>query len=166
MRKKRVYVESSVISYLTARLSTDILKLAKQTQTRMWWERRGEWELFVSPTVMQEVQGGDREAAQKRAEIAHGLSLLPDSEEIVALAGNLVADGLLPGKASVDAVHIASAAVHGMDYLITWNQKHIFNLDRIESLYAAIRRRGYVPPTLARPDFLLEAPHGSQRISF
>ncbi len=163
MRKKRVYVESSVISYLTARLSTDILKLAK----RMWWERRGEWELFVSPTVMQEIQGGDKEAAQKRAEIAHGLSLLPDSEEIVALAGNLVAeDGLLPGKASVDAVHIASAAVHGMDYLISWNQKHIFNLDRIESLYAAIRRRGYVPPTLARPDFLLEAPHGSQRISF
>ncbi len=161
MRKKRVYVESSVISYLTARLSTDILKLAKQTQTRMWWERRGEWELFVSPTVMQEIQGGDKEAAQKRAEIAHGLSLLPDSEEIVALAGNLLEDGLLPGTAYYDALHIASATVHRMDYLVTWNQTHIVNLDRIGSLYSALQRRGYAPPVLARPDYMLEVDHGA-----
>ncbi len=165
MRKKRVYVESSVISYLTARLSTDILKLAKQTQTRLWWERRGEWELFVSPAVIREIQGGDRDAARKRADAVSGLPILYDTEaeaeKIDVLTDNLIRDGMLPGKARFDALHIANATIHGMDCLVTWNQKHIFNLERIESLYAAIRRRGYAPPVLVRPDYFLEAPHGS-----
>ncbi len=160
MRKKRVYVESSVISYLTARPSIDIVKLTKQTQTRIWWEQRDKWDVFISPTVMDEIRDGDRGAAQKRTDAAAGLSILPGSPEVSALAGNLLEGGLIPGKAGLDAVHIASATIHRMDYLITWNQKHIFNLDRLEALYEAIRRRGYVPPVLARPDYLLETFHG------
>jgi len=165
MRKKRVYVESSVISYLTARPSNDIVKLTKQTQTRMWWERRGEWELFISSDVILEIQGGDQDAARKRIEVVSGLPILGGTEAeakaIRILADNLMRDGLLPGKANFDAIHIATATIHGMEYLVTWNQKHIFNLDRIESLYAAIRRRGYAPPVLARPDYFLETYYGA-----
>ncbi len=161
MRKKRVYVESSVISYLTARLSTDIMKLTKQTQTRMWWERRGEWELYISPAVIKEIQSGDEVAARKRLDAVDGLPNIDNTKEMDALARGLIQDGILPGKANLDALHIAVAALSGMDYLVTWNQKHIFNLDRIEALYAAIRRRGCVPPVMVRPDYFLEAPHGA-----
>ncbi len=161
MRKKRVYVESSVISYLTARPSTDIVKLTKQTQTRMWWELRGEWELFISPAVIKEILRGDQGAARKRLDAVDGLPSLSNTKEMDALAGGLIQDGILPGKANLDALHIAIAALSGMDYLVTWNQKHIFNLDRIESLYAAIRRRGYVPPVMVRPDYFLEASYGA-----
>ena len=161
MRKKRVYVESSVISYLTARPSTDIVKLTKQTQTRMWWEQREQWDLFVSPAVIEEIQGGDKEAARKRLDAVEGLLHLNNTKEMDAFAGGLIQDGILPGKASLDALHIAIAALSSMDYLVTWNQKHIFNPNRIESLYAAIRRRGYAPPVLIRPDCFLEASHGS-----
>ena len=161
MRKKRVYVESSVISYLTARPSTDIVKLTKQTQTRMWWELRDEWELFISSAVMDEIQDGDRGAAQKRLDAVAGLPILANTKEIDTLAWCLIQDGILPEKALFDALHIAISAVSGMDYLVTWNQKHIFNLDRIESLYAAIRRRGYAPPVMVRPDYFLETSHGA-----
>ncbi len=161
MRKKRVYVESSVISYLTARPSTDIVKLTKQTQTRMWWELRDEWELFISPAVIKEILRGDQGAARKRLDAVDGLPSLNNTKEMDALAGGLIQDGILPGKANLDALHIAIAALSGMDYLVTWNQKHIFNLDRIESLYAAIRRRGYVPPVMVRPDYFLETSYGA-----
>lgn len=161
MRKKRIYVESSVISYLTARPARVLDKLVKQQQTADWWERRHEWELFISPAVMDEIQGGDWDAACKRIEAVSGLPILPDVDGIKALAGNLLAEGLLPEKAYFDAVHIASATVHGMDYLITWNQAHIFNPDRIESLYSALRKSGFAPPVLARPDYFLEAYHGA-----
>lgn len=165
MRKKRVYVESSVISYLTARPSTDIVKLTKQTQTRMWWEQREQWELFVSPAVIEEIQGGDKEAARKRTDVVAGLPVLYDTEteaeEIDILTDNLIRGGALPGKAQFDALHIANATIHRMDCLVTWNQKHIFNPERLEPLYTAIRRLGYVPPVLMRPDCFLEASHGS-----
>ncbi len=161
MRKKRVYVESSVISYLTARPSNDIVKLTKQTQTRMWWEQRDKWDLFISSAVMDEIRDGDRGAAQKRLDAVGGLSILGNTEEMDALAGGLIRDGILPGKADFDALHIAIAVLAGMDYLATWNQRHIFNPDRIESLYAAIRRRGHAPPVLVRPDYFLETPHGA-----
>ncbi len=165
MRKKRVYVESSVISYLAARPSTDIVKLTKQTQTRMWWERRDRWDLFISPAVIKEIQGGDQDAARKRIDAVSGLPILHDTdteaEEIALLTDTLIRDGVLPGKARFDALHIANATIHGMDYLVTWNQKHIFNLDRVESLFAAIRRQGCVPPVLVRPDYFLETSHGS-----
>ena len=121
MRKKRVYVESSVISYLTARPSTDIVKLTKQTQTRMWWERRGAWELFISSAVLDEIQDGDRGAAQRRLDAVDGLSNLNNTKEMDALAEGLIQDGILPGKAKFDALHIAIAALSGMDYLVTWN---------------------------------------------
>lgn len=161
MAKKRVYVESSVISYLTARPSHLLIKLAKQQQTWDWWENRRRWDLFISPIVLWEIQRGDQRAAHKRVAATIGLPLLAETEEMGTLAQNLIKGGLFPEKAYFDALHVASATIHGMDYLVTWNQTHLFNPDRIEALYSAIRERGYIPPVLVRPDYLLEAHHGS-----
>jgi len=159
MAKKRVYVETSVVSCLAARLSRDLEKRVFQKKTREWWEQRHRWELYISPVVLQEIERGDPEAARARVACVAGIPVLPDSDEIGELANKLVAAGLVPPKVLDDALHIASAAVHGMDRLITWNQKHIFNPLRIEAIYAAIRQSNRIPPVLLRPDNLMEEDH-------
>jgi hypothetical protein len=161
MAKKSVYVESSVISYLTARPANDILKLAKQRQTQMWWDLRDRWELFVSPLVMLEIGQGNPDAAHKRVEIADLLPQFPYTPEARRLADHLVAAGVIPKSSPEDAQHIAIAAVCGADYLVTWNQAHIFNADTIEKLYSVIRGAGYKPSVLVRPDSLLEKNDGA-----
>ena len=161
MAKKRVYVESSVISYLTARPANDILKLAKQRQTQMWWEERQRWELFISPLVMLEIRDGNPEAALKRIEIAETLPQFPDTPEARRLAVHLLAAGAMPKNSPEDALHIAIATACNADYLATWNQAHIFNPDTIEKLYATIRGAGYKPSVLVRPDNLLEIKDGA-----
>ncbi len=160
MAKKRIYVESSVISWLAAKPPNDILKLAKQRQTQIWWERRHLWELFVSPVVLFEIRRGNSEAALKRLEIAEALPQLPETLEAQRLAARLLAAGAVPEKSPEDALHIAIATICGMDYLVTWNQTHIFNPETIENLYATIRESGYAPSVLVRPDNLLETQDG------
>ncbi|MDR2981539.1 MAG: type II toxin-antitoxin system VapC family toxin [Puniceicoccales bacterium] len=161
MQKKRVYVESSVISYLTARPARVLVKLAKQQQTWDWWEQRNHWELFISPVVIREIRRGDAEAARKRLSVVDGLSSVPETSEAQQLAEYLIAVEAVPEKLFDDAMHLAIAAIHDMDYLLMWNQTHLFNADRIEMLYKAIRKAGRKPAVLVRPDGLLETHHDS-----
>ncbi len=161
MAKKRVYVETSVISYLTARPARVLSTLVKQQQTADWWEIRHRWELFISTTVMQEIQRGDPEAALKRIDAVEDLLMLPVTDKEREMGRRLVEAGAVPLKAMEDAVHIATATLNGMDYLVTWNQTHIFNLDMLDKLYSTIRGLGYKPTVLIRPDYLLEKKHGS-----
>lgn len=156
MPKKRVYVESSVISYLTARPSNDVWKLAKQLRTRVWWDQRDRWDLFISQSVVLEIRDGNPEAARRRLAAVRDLSLLPEPDAVRELAIHLIASDAIPAKAFDDAVHIAIATLNRMDYLVTWNQAHIFNPHTIEKLYSAIRESGYKPSVLVRPDSLLE----------
>ncbi len=161
MAKKRVYVETSVISYLTARPARILGKLVKQQQTADWWEERHRWELFISTAVLQEIRKGDPEAALKRIDAIEGLPVLPVTGKERKMSRHLVEVGAVPLNALEDAVHIATAALSGMDYLVTWNQTHIFNLDTIEKLYLTIRESGHKPAVLVRPDYLLEKKDGS-----
>ncbi len=161
MAKKRVYVESSVISYLTARPARVLSTLVKQQQTADWWEDRRSWELFISDMVMQEIQKGDPSAALKRVDAVEGLPVLPVTGAEQRLGRRLVAMGAVPLKALDDAVHIAAAALNGMDFLVTWNQAHIFNPETLEKVYSAIRESGHKPAVLVRPDYLLEKKDGS-----
>jgi len=156
MVKKRVYVESSVISYYVAWPSKDDLIRSRQLATAVWWEHRHEWDCFVSPTVMLEILRGDPGAAARRLEKAQLLPELPASSEADFLGELLVTSKLVPESAKPDAMHLATAAVHGIHYLATWNQKHLDNPDlraRIEDL---IRRHGWAPATVCTPDRLLE----------
>ena len=126
----KLYLETSVISYLTARPSRDLILAAHQQITRDWWDfKRKNFQIFVSQLVIQEAGAGDSEAAQKRLQALENIPLLDLTQEVLALAKALLDDGILPTRAKEDALHLAAAAVHKMDFLLTWNCRHIANPD-------------------------------------
>ena len=154
--KQKVYIETSVISYLTARPSRDLITAAHQQLTLDWWEdRRADFDLYVSQLVMREASAGDEEAAKRRLTVIEEIPLLELNEEAVALARSLIEEGPLPEKASEDALHIAVATVHGMDFLLTWNCKHIANAQMRNLITEVCRSQGYEPPITCTPEELL-----------
>ena len=149
--KPRTYVETSIISYLTARPSRDLVLAAHQQVTRDWWASRGRFELFVSQFVLDEAAAGDQDAAAKRLAALAETTVLDLTEEIIALAEGLMGSGGLPPDARVDALHVAVAAVHGMDYLLTWNCRHIANATLRGTIEERCRTAGFEPPTIYTP---------------
>lgn len=126
----KLYLETSVISYLTARPSRDLILAAHQQITRDWWDfKRQNFQIFVSQLVIQEAGAGNFEAAKKRLQALENIPLLDLTPEVLALAKALIDDEILPTRAKEDALHLAAAAVHKMDFLITWNCRHIANPD-------------------------------------
>ncbi|MCK6557346.1 type II toxin-antitoxin system VapC family toxin [Candidatus Binatia bacterium] len=153
---RSVYLETSIISYLVARPSRDLVTAARQELTREWWARRRRaFNVYVSEAVVAEARAGDPEAAARRAEILAPRQLLDITPDITRLA-QAVADALqLPGRAAADAVHIAAAACHGIDFLLTWNSTHIANAELRPTVERACRDGGYFPPILCTPDELM-----------
>jgi hypothetical protein len=155
--KPKVYLETTIVSYLTARPSRDLITAAHQQITQQWWHiQRTRFDLFVAPPVMQEVQAGDPDAAARRLAALQGIPLLTLSEEATGLAQALIAPGPLPANAVVDALHIAIAAVNGMHYLLTWNCTHIANAAIRGDIEDVCRARGYEPPVICTPEELME----------
>ena len=155
--KPCVYLETSVISYLVGRLSRDVVVLGNQELTRDWWaNRRAGYELFVSEVVIGEAAIGDSDLARQRVEICDGLRLLAISQEAERLAPFLLkAAGMAP-NAETDALHVAVAAVHGMDYLLSWNCTHIANATIRRAIEKQCRASGYDPPVICTPQELIE----------
>jgi predicted nucleic acid-binding protein len=155
--RAKLYVETSVISYLTSRPSRDVISLGHQQLTREWWVRAvGEFEMFASRLVVAEAQLGDPAAAAARLMVLEPITLLAETAESRALAQKLLAVGVLPKKAASDALHIAVAAVHGMDYLVTWNCKHIANARMLRFVQATCKSAGFEPPVICTPEELVE----------
>ena len=155
--KPSLYVETSVVSYLTARPSRDLITAARQQLTALWWSsRRSAYDLFVSPLVLEEAELGDTSAAAARLAVLEDLALVSPSLEADSLAEALMRETPLPEKAAADAVHIAAATTAGAEYLLTWNFKHIANPTLREHIDRVCRRSGYRPPTLCTPEDLLE----------
>lgn len=155
--KARVYIETSVISYLTSRPSRDLIVAANQQITQEWWqEQRQYFDLFVSQLVVQEASAGDESASQKRMEALEDIPLLQLSEEALALAEKLVKEGPLPQRAVEDALHISIATVNGMDYLLTWNFRHIANVTMRHKIERVCWSAGYEPPIICTPQELVE----------
>ncbi len=126
--KPSVYVETSIIGYLTSRPSRDIVVAAQQQLTHEWWDfRRADFDLYTSQLVLQEAGSGNASEAVRRVEALGGLPLLDPEGEPAVLAQSLVKFGPLPVKATADALHMAIATVYRMDYLLAWNCKHIAN---------------------------------------
>ena len=140
-----VYLETTFISYLVARPSGDLLVAAHQKTTQDWWAtRRDQFTCYISQTVVDEASAGDPSEAQKRLAVLATLTPLDVTTEAGALGQAILASGVLPPSAARDAVHVAVAAVHGVDYLLTWNFKHLANaqiMRRIESVCQAHGRR-------------------------
>jgi len=152
-----VYIETSVISYLTARPSRNAVVAVHQTQTREWWTRfRTRFELCLSQAVLLEIGRGDPVAAATRLELARDLRLLQISNEATALARRIIVECGLPEHAGLDALHVATAATNQIDYLLTWNCKHIANSTLQSRIAAACRSAGRTAPVLCTPSTFLE----------
>ena len=151
-----VYLETSVVSYLRQRTSEQIVTAARQVHTRRWWTRdREKHELYVSRFVLDEASLGDARLAAERLEALQEIPLLELSESIFILGTELVERAALPEKAKVDALHIATAAVHEVDYLLTWNCKHIANANLVPRVNKVIEEMGYAPPYICTPEELM-----------
>lgn len=152
-----VYLETSVISYLVGRLSRDVVVLGNQELTRDWWaHRRVHYELFVSEVVIGEVASGDADLARQRVDICDDLGLLAVSHDAERLAPLLIRAAGMASNAATDALHVALAAVHGMDYLLSWNCTHIANATIRRAIDKQCRASGYEPPVICTPQELIE----------
>ena len=121
-----VYIESTIPSYLTARPTDNIIAAARQVQGQEWWEKeKQKYELYTSDVVLVECNSGDPVAASKRMEILKGIPLLEITDESINLAEQIFQSLGLPERARDDALHIAIASIHGVDYLLSWNFRHI-----------------------------------------
>lgn len=151
-----VYIETSILGYLTARSTKDLILAANIEITRDWWEsRRNAFILYTSEAVLDEVAQGDAEIAAQRLEILRDFPLLALNQVVQDLAAQFLARSSLPPKAKVDAIHIAAATIHGMDYLLTWNCKHIANAQIQGKLAEISLDFGYVLPILCTPNELM-----------
>ena len=149
-----VYIETSIFGYLTSRPREDVIFQARRKLTRIWWDaRREQYDIVVSQLVLDEAGAGDEEAAVERLELLDRIPLLDVTDpRIDPIADALLAARLLPDKARSDAEHVATATVHGVDYLLTWNCKHIANAETLPRVYRLLTDMGYSPPLIVTPE--------------
>jgi predicted nucleic acid-binding protein len=150
--KQTVYIETTIISYLTARPCADLVTRGHQKLTQIWWnDRQFEFLLYTSQFVMSEASSGDMNAASKRLEILANIPLVEIRPEVEVLANRLLIDKALPSRAKVDALHLAVAAVHGIQLLMTWNCRHLANATLRHTIENVCRAEGYEVPIICTP---------------
>lgn len=156
--KPTVYVETSVIGYLTSWSSGDLVVAARQKITRDWWgDASAKYDLIVSELVVREAGTGNPQAVQDRLAVLQSLPRLAITQEAEDLAKALLLQGAVPTTEPEDALHIALAAVNGIEYLVTWNFKHIANATMRLKISAVCVAAGYGPSTICSPEELAEA---------
>ena len=155
--RRTVYIETSVISYRMARQSRDIIVLARQEITAEWWNSvLPHLDAYVSPVVLDEIAGGDQQAQALRLQLVANMPPLAVDERIISLAEAICEVIRLPERAQADAYHIAIPSVHGIDYLVTWNCKHIANAFMLRKIEQVVRAKGYTMPVVCTPEELME----------
>ena len=163
--KKSVYIETSIVSYLTAKPSRDVRAAAWQQITSQWWEDvRPDYDLFTSELVIVEVSAGNPEAAALRLEALQGLAELSIDEEVKELGDQLISKGGFPPGAEADALHVAVSAVHRIDFLLTWNFRHIDNAAKKPIIRSICVAAGYSYPEICTPvELMQEDKYNAQR---
>lgn len=156
--KPQVYIETTIVSYYASRPSRDLVVAAHQELTREWWDRdRVRYSVFCSEIVRREAGGGDPDAAAKRLAMLEGVPVLSLEEEALELAAGLKERGLVPVEYGEDALHIALAVIHGMDYLLTWNCRHIASARMRLPTIHTVEELGYECPSICTPEELMES---------
>ena len=152
------YIETSVVSYLTARSSRDVVIAAFQEITREWWRNASHrFDLVASALAVAEARAGDPDAARTRLEALESVALLDATPDAESLANALVDVGAIPRQAAADAAHIAIAVTNGVDFLVTWNFRHIANAAMRSRIEQVCRQVGYEPSVICTPNELMEA---------
>lgn len=155
-KKKSVYLETTIPSYITAKDSRDLIRLARQLSARNFWEsERKKYDLFISDFVIAECEKGDKKAAQKRLSLLKGLTSLPTTPEVLRLAPVYKDLLQIPERAKIDAFHFAIAVVHNTDYLLTWNFAHM-GVEAYSILLKYNEAHGIKTPLLITPDFFIQ----------
>lgn len=153
----RVYIETSIVSYLRQRQSTQVVAAARQLLTRRWWiNERASYELVTSQYVIDEAADGDPHIAKERLDLLLDVPLLQLGPEIDEIAYEIMARAILPAKAQVDALHIATAAHHRIDYLLTWNCTHIANARILPRIHRVLVDLGSFIPVICTPEEMLD----------
>ena len=162
--KPAAYIETSVVSYLASRPSRDLVVAAYQEVTREWWDSAAErFDLVASALVVEEAAAGDPDAARERLRVLEAAVLLDAGPAAEDLARRLVDSGAVPDAAMEDAVHVAIAASNGVEFLVTWNLRHIANAAMRARIEAECREAGYEPPVICTPNELMEPENAERR---
>ncbi|NQT36597.1 MAG: type II toxin-antitoxin system VapC family toxin [Planctomycetes bacterium] len=155
--KPKAYIETTVISYLTAWPSRDVVIAGHQQITREWWQNAVDrFELVASQLVVDEASAGDPDAASERLAALNSVTLLDATDEALELARQLIEAGAIPEKAAEDAAHIAVAVTNGVEFMVTWNCRHIANASMRSRIESVCRNAGYEPAIICTPDELME----------
>jgi len=152
-----VYIETSIVSYLRQRPSRQVVTAARQLLTHQWWdEERENYELVTSQYVLDEAAGGDPVLAAERLQSLSGIPLLPLDSRIGAIADEIVSRAILPPNALIHALHIALVAHHGVEYLLTWNCKHIANARIMPRIHEVLLELGCWIPIICTPEEMVD----------
>lgn len=150
-----VYLETSVVSYLVARRSRDVVVLGRQQATQDWWATAAKhWRLVVSEAVIGEAGAGNQELASARKESIRNLDVVATTPSALELAQHLVTVGAFPANAAGDALHVAVAVTNGLDFLVSWNFRHIAGAEARRKIETACVDAGYEPVSICSPDQL------------
>ena len=153
----RIYLESTIPSYVVARPARDLLQAARQQLTRDWWGlQREQYELFTSQVVLDEIAGGEVAMAKQRLALMDGIAVARATDEVETFTQSILDSGVLPADADRDAAHIALATVHEMDILLSWNCRHIANAFIQGRLRKLADAAGFILPVICTPEELLE----------
>ena len=153
----RIYIESTIPSYVVARPARDLLQAARQQLTRDWWDsQREKHELFTSQVVLDEIAFGEKAMAQLRLETLQAVPLLQVTDAVKELARKVLTSGLLPATSDRDATHIALASAYEMEILLSWNCRHIANAAIQTRLRRLVEAAGFTLPVICTPEELME----------
>ena len=148
-----VFIETTIPSYYVAKRSRDIVQAARQELTIEWWDKhRSRYEVLSSQIVLDEAARGDSAMAKKRLHMLAKVPLLVITDAVVRIAEELIKDGVVPERAGDDSFHIACAGVHGVDFLLTWNCKHIANPHNRHRIRGCFARHGVKMPVICTPE--------------
>ena len=154
--KPKVYIETTIPSYLVGRPSRDLIVAAHQELTREWWQfRQNDFDIFISQFVIDEASLGDPDLSGKRIKIIQDLDQLEITKDVQFLATELVLSNTIPKNAATDAAHIAIASVHSMDYMLTWNCTHIANAEIYKKVQRVCDNNGFLCPIICTPEELM-----------
>lgn len=158
MTRPTAYIETTVIGHLVGRILADPIVAGRQAVTRQWWPNATtKFRLFVSKVVADECAAGDPEAAKERWAVLDSLEFIATSPAVNELARKLIDEFAVPKTEPRDAIHISLSAVNGLEYLVSWNFKHIVNPTTRSAIERVCRDAGFVPPMVCTPDELMEA---------